>query len=265
MKRVAAWLVALALGYGGLCLLVYLRQDTMLYLPRPNDARAVQSLAPFVWRAHNDGVTLEGWLRPARRPQAVPLVLYFGGNAEDVALTAQRSSVDANYLYVNYRGYGATGGRPSEAALKSDALVIYDQAVARERHNGTVVAMGRSLGSGVAVHLAANRNIHAVVLITPYDSMVQVARGHYPWLPVGWLLRHRFESDRIASAIDTPALFLIADRDRIVPAERGLSLARMWGGPAQLARFTHAGHGDIDASPGYATTLGSFLAALGGR
>jgi pimeloyl-ACP methyl ester carboxylesterase len=264
VARIASFLTLLGACYVIICLLTYLRQDSLLFYPQPNHPNAIAALESAAWQTDVEATTLHGWRIAAANPRAAPLVLYFGGNAEDVALTALRSPRDANYVYVNYRGYGPNDGKPSEPALTADAVAIYDAAVADIPHNGRVLAMGRSLGSGVAVYLAAKRRIDALVLVTPFDSMVNAARTHYPWLPVNWLLRHRFESDRLAPGILAPALFLIATEDAILPPARGRALARLWGGHAEVREFAR-GHNDIEQAAGYSSALRAFITRFASR
>jgi pimeloyl-ACP methyl ester carboxylesterase len=109
---------------------------------------------------------------------------------------------------MNYRGYGGSDGTPSETALLSDALFVFDYMLATEGIDPAhVVLMGRSLGSGVAVHVAAKRKVGGVILVTPFDSLVNVARAHYPIFPVGLMLKHRFDSAALAPGITTPGSF----------------------------------------------------------
>ena len=259
MSKAVYVLASLAAAYVAICALAYALQDALMFYPRPNHPGAVAELTGYSWKTDNQGVALTGWLRPAVAPAAAPLVLYFGGNAEDMAISAMDRPFEANVLYVNYRGYGSSAGRPSEAALKDDALAVFDAAAGAIVSNGTTIAMGRSLGSGVAVYLASRRPLDAVVLVTPFDTMVRVAGGHYPWLPVRWLLNHRFESVELAPEITIPALVLVAEQDRIVPPARGVALAQAWGGEATLVRFPHASHNDIHGAAGYTTAIADFL------
>ncbi|MGE5616113.1 MAG: alpha/beta hydrolase, partial [Bacillota bacterium] len=148
-----------------------------------------------------DGTRLRGVLvLPAAAP--APLVIYYGGNAEEVT---QRSSEvartygDAAVLLVNYRGYGQSEGRATESALIADALEIHDWAVRQPGIDGhRIVLHGRSLGTGVAVAVAAARPVRGVVLTSPFGSARDIAVEAYPWLPVRWLLRHPFDSRALA-------------------------------------------------------------------
>ena len=140
---------------------------------------------------------LRGWLLRAAGREPAPLLIYFGGNAEEASWVLSELAHIPGWsaLVVNYRGYGQSEGAPSERALFADALALYDQAIKRldiEPHR--VVAMGRSLGTGVATYLASQRPIAAVILVSPYDSLVSIAQRAYPFLPVRLLLKHRFDS-----------------------------------------------------------------------
>src|SRR5262249_22796712 len=133
-----------------------------------------------------------------------PLVIYFGGNAEEVSWLLQESPRLAPWalLLVNYRGYGLSDGRPSESALYNDAVALYDWVTARPDTDARrIVFVGRSLGTGVATYLASQRTVSGVVLVSPYDNLVEVARGVYPYLPVDGLMRYRFDSAARAKRI----------------------------------------------------------------
>lgn len=212
-----------------------------------------------------DGVRLHGWLLPVEGDPQAPLLIYFGGNAEDATgvLAARDDLPGAALLLVNYRGYGLSEGRPGQDALLADAVALHDWAL---RESGLapnrVFAWGRSLGSGVAVHLAARRHLAGVILTTPYDSLRAVAQHHYPWIPVGLLLRHPFDSLALAPAQQTPLLTLVAANDRIVPPVLAERLTDAWGGPKNLIRFTGVNHNDIEFAAGYWEAIGRFM---GGR
>lgn len=251
----------LILAYAAICGVMYAFQERLLFFPRPNDPGLVNVLAPFAITVERGNTRLSGWLIAPALGAARPLIYYFGGNAEDVSLTALRASQrgDVNIVVVNYRGYGDSSGIPSEEALFADALTVFDETSHRIPHNGVVAAMGRSLGSGVAVHLAAERPIDVLVLVTPYDSIAQVAAGHYPLLPVNALLAHRFESiDRIEAARQ-PALFVVAQVDAVVPQARARALADAWRGEVKWRELDGTTHNTIDAHRAYWPLVVSFL------
>ena len=181
----------------GVPLFMWLFQERMLFFPRPLDSRpAPRPNLEEVSIAAADGVKLRGWLVKGDGAPA-PLLIYFGGNAEEVSWLTGVADQFAGWslLLVNFRGYGESEGKPGENELLEDGLAIHDYAKRRRDVNPErIVAMGRSLGSGVAVHLAAHRSLRGVILVSPYDSIVAVAKGHYPFLPVSLMLRHRFDS-----------------------------------------------------------------------
>jgi len=262
---VTALLAVAAAAYLALVGAMWLLQDRLLFYPQP----AVASVAvPQGWRvedlhfATRDGVTLAGILAlPPRGDRSA--VIYFGGNAEEVtsaARDADRLYGPRAVLFVNYRGYGASQGRPAENAIVGDAVALYDWLARRPDIDPQRIAVhGRGLGSGVAVQVAAARPVRCVVLTTPFDSVVRVASQAYPWLPVAWLMRNPFDSVARAPAIKAPALVLVAADDTLIRPERSENLASHWGGPVERATFAHHGHGDVQVAPGYESTVRGFV------
>lgn len=248
-----------------LCALLYFGQESFIFYPRPNDAALVEHWRPHRVEITSGDNTLEGWW--AENPQAATsaVVLYFGGNAEDVlytASTAQRFDARAT-LVVNYRGYGGTPGKPSQAALFEDGRAIHAYVLAQGVPASDIVVMGRSLGSGVAAMLASERPVRAAVLITPYDSLAAVAAHHYSLFPVRLLLKHPFPSTDFARRSDVPALILAAEDDDIVPAIHARRLHEVWSG-SELHVLDGVGHNDIDLHPEYYDLLNRFLQFSGG-
>jgi hypothetical protein len=213
--------------YLALCALLFLMQRQMLYLPQYTRVAAASTDFELV----RDGLLLRGWRVNPGQPRAL---LFFGGNAEEIGYQRERFArwFPGHTIYLlAYRGYGASEGSPAEAALKGDALALYD-AIAPQ-HAG-VDALGRSVGSGVALHVAAQRPLGRLALITPYDSLVAVASRHYPFFPVGWLLRERFEAVADAPNVNVPTLLLLARQDEIIPPAHGEALARAFPQPPTL-------------------------------
>ena len=207
---------------------------------------------------------LEGWWIENAQATTPAVILYFGGNAEDVLYTASTASnIDARaVVVVNYRGYGGSTGEPGQKALYDDGLAIYDYAIKSGVRAEHIVVMGRSLGSGVASMLAGARPVRAAILITPFDSLAAVAAGHYPWLPVRLLLRHPFPSSDWARRTRAPALFLAADNDNVVPAAHAQKLFQVWAGPKQIHVLPQTGHNDIETHADYYRLINEFLAAV---
>jgi len=253
----------------GLSILLYVSQERMIFMPQPAPIappRAAELNIEEVKIEVEPGLLLRGWLaRPAAASQRLPLAIYFGGNAEEVSGMVSLAGRFPGWalLAVNYRGYGGNPGAPSERALFADALAIYDWAARRGDVDAAHIAtIGRSLGSGVAVYLAAERPLAAVVLIAPFDSLRAVAQRHYPYLPMH-LLRHPFDSLARAPRIESPLLIVAAERDSIVPIEHARALYAAWHGPKTWREIAGADHNDLDADPAYWQAIASFLAGRG--
>ena len=185
-------------------------------------------------------------------------VLYFGGNAEDVSwsLDDLEGAYPSHDLYLmHYRGYGGSTGRPTEAALFADSLALFDHVSA---DHSRIAVVGRSLGSGVAAYLASRRPVSRLVLVTPFDSVLEIAARSFWFVPVRWLLRDRFESTKYAPAITAPTTIIVAEHDVEVPRRHAEALFRRFRpGVATLHVIAGTGHNTINGSPDYAPLLGS--------
>ena len=185
-------------------------------------------------------------------------LLYFGGNAEDVSLNMPDLSAAfpkrAIYL-LHYRGYGGSSGQPSEVGLVADSIALFDRVHAL---HSNVLVVGRSLGSGIAVHLASVRPVERLVLITPYDSLVAVAAHQYPFVPVRWLLRDKFESWRYAPKVTAPTLVVAAEQDEVIPPDNTRLLeTRFRRGVVSFKVIPGVGHNTISESSQYLLLLKS--------
>ena len=215
-----------------------------------------------------DGFTLHGWLKRApgaAKGERFPLVIVFGGVARETSwMIGWGDKPPAwGWLMVNYRGYGLSGGMPSEQAVVEDAKRIYDYAQARPDIDASrIVVLGRSLGSYVAVTLASSRPLAGVVLATPFDSIAAVAEERYPYLPMGMIVGGRYDAAAIAPTIHTPALFVIAGSDDVTPPEHGRALARAWGGPKSLVTLPDTGHRGVEWRAEYWVQIARFLRSL---
>jgi pimeloyl-ACP methyl ester carboxylesterase len=259
ITSVAAILAIVVIGFP---LLMYLIQDRLLFFPQPlSESRrlAIAERHPSVEEILLDaeGKKLHAW-----HIRGDPLVIYFGGNAEEVSWMideAKARTPGVGWLLVSYRGYGASEGAPSAAGISADALLWHDYA-ARELGAKEVVAFGRSLGSGAAVYLASRRKLRSVILVTPFDSLAEVAKRYYPYLPVGMMLRHRFDSAELALAIQAPLLCLAAARDEVIPMIHAKKLYEAWGGPKRWIELEGAGHNSTDGAPAFWPSIQGFLA-----
>ncbi len=188
-------------------------------------------------------------------------ILYFGGNGERIEYNREMFAKlfpGRSVYLVAYRGYGASDGAPSEATLVPDALALFDHL--RERHPEQRIAIiGRSLGSGIASQLAAQRSVERLAMITPFDSMIGAAKSHYPMFPVDLLLEERYESAKALRDFGKPVLIIHGGRDDVVPESSTLRLISALRKPPQVVRFAEAGHNDISDHAEFARQLSEFM------
>ena len=233
-----------ALGYLGFCIGLYTRQRKILYAPPPASEDAAARTLPL--RAHGPRVLVS-----VRERAGAEAIVYFGGNAEDVTknLPLFEAAFPKHALYLlHYRSYGGSEGDPTEADLYHDALDLYDYA---RRHHRQVVVVGRSLGSGLAVRVASVRRAARLVLVTPYDSIVGIAAGQYPWAPVSLLLKDRYESFLYAPRVRAPTRIIRAEDDALIPRESTEQLFRRFApGVAKMAVLP-GDHSTVTSDPRY--------------
>jgi hypothetical protein len=216
----------------------------------------------------SDGVTLHGWLKhpvAARPDRRFPLVIVFGGVRRETSWLIDRGDKPERWgwLFINYRGFGLSGGEPSERVLLEDAGLIYDYASARpDVDPSNIVVLGRSLGTYFSIVLAKTRQVRGAILATPFDSFAALGAARYPWLPVGLILNGRYDAAAIAPKIKVPALFVIAERDDVTPAARGGALASAWGGPQRTVTIAGARHYGIERRDEFWNAVAEFLGDL---
>lgn len=232
---------------------MYATQRSQIYFPVPESTHSgVQAIL-----VESGGERLKIWSVPRDSGKAL---IYFGGNAEDVAgsIDAFAAALPEHSLYfVNYRGYGGSSGKPTETDLFADGLAIHDHV--RARHS-SIAVLGRSLGSGVAVYLASRRPVEGLVLVTPYDSLVNVAQEHLPHLPVGLLMRDRYDSASRARDVAAPVLAVIAQGDEIISEARSAALVAAFASEQVTVELVPGvGHNTLDWSPAYLAAVQTFL------
>lgn len=236
-------------GYCLLCLLLYLLQRQLIYFPVPAQLPPTE---PLILQQANATVLVSQ--QPRDTSQAL---LYFGGNAEDVSLSLPEFAAafaDHAVYVMHYRGYGGSSGSPSEQALVADALTLYD--LLQSKHSDITV-IGRSLGSGVAVQLAAQRKVAQLLLITPFDSLSALAQRQFPFFPVKWLLKDTYNFVAYAPAINSRTLILLAEQDEIIGRAHTEALYRAFApGVPTLKSYSGSHNSDLAASQ-----LAAWLAA----
>lgn len=253
-RLILTLLALLVLAYAGICALLYFKQRELIYFPAATAVPVHATNFSLV----RDGTTLRGWKLNPGKPRTL---IYFGGNAERLEPsreTFQQLFPDRTVYLLSYRGYGASEGQPSESALFGDAVALYE-AVKAEHPGGDVAVIGRSLGSGVASYLAAQRPVERLVLVTPFDSLAEVAQAHYQWLPVRWLIRDRYASNRYLKQYSGPLLILRAGRDEVIPSANTDRLVASLAQPPRVIDFPSADHNSIATDPGYDQALSDFL------
>ncbi len=251
MRKLAV-LAALALGlYLAAVGALYAFQRSLMYPADPSPVDAAAAGVPglgAVTLETADGERLAAWSVPASEGR--PSILYFhgnGGNLERPGRLARfRALTAAGYglLAVSYRGYGGSTGTPSEDGLARDAEAAYAALAARVPPEN-IVLYGESLGTGVAIRLATERPVAALVLEAPYLSTRAVAELRYPFAPVGALMKDQFRSDLRIVRVSAPVLVLHGERDAVVPFAQGQALFRLANEPKRFVRFPAGSHENL--------------------
>ncbi len=246
-KRVGRFFILVALFYLAIHGLLYIQQRHLLYFP---DTRYVQSDSTVMVQTE-DGVGLQGLYAPPAATGS-PVFVFFHGNAghHGHRVFKAKPFIDKGYgfLIAGYRGYGGNPDQPSEEGLYKDAraymdYLIDDQNIPLEQ----IVIYGESLGTGVAVQMATEYGVKALVLETPYDSMLHVAQHHYPYIMLPeYILKDQYRSDlKIKDIRAEKVLFLVAGKDEIIPAESTMRLYGLVEKPKEIHVFEAASHNTI--------------------
>ena len=252
MQRLVSTIAILAItGYVVICIALYFYQRQLIYFPQPR----ANTNAPTLALPTDEGTTLV----TVREHQGTKALLFFGGNADDASgyLPQFSTSHPSHAIYLmHYRGYGGSSGAPTENALFTDALSLFDLAYAKHK---AVIVVGRSLGSGVAAYVASVRPVAKLILVTPYDSIERVAAGQFPWVPVSLLLKDKYESWRYAPKITAPTLLVAAANDSLIPAKHTLALLGTFSkGIATMKTIANVDHNSIGSDTTYLALLAAF-------
>ena len=249
---VLKWLlIVVSVGYLGGLAVLFLLQRSVLF-PIPQVARTKPAAAGFpAVEEHllttDDGEKVIVWHLPARPGR--PVILYFHGNGDFLAGFFERFrdivADGTGVVALSYRGYAGSSGRPSEQGLLRDAAAAYAFTTARYSAD-KIVVWGFSLGSGVAVALAAEQPVGKVILEAPYTSIAEVAASAFPIFPVRLVMRDPFYSDQRIARVKVPLLFMHGARDSMIPLASGERLFSLAPEPKQFVRFPEGGHNDLD-------------------
>ncbi|MCW9014895.1 MAG: alpha/beta hydrolase [Gammaproteobacteria bacterium] len=191
-------------------------------------------------------------------------IIYFGGNAEDVIYNiADASRYSASKLFfTNLPGYGNSTGTPSEKSFYDNALQAYDTIVQKHQLDpDDIIIMGRSLGASVAAYVAAQRKVKSLILVTPFDSVANIAAQQFSWFPVRRLLRHKFNTMEYVSQINAPILIVAAEHDEIIPKTNGNNLYQARPENISLLEVKNTGHNNISQNPQYFQYINGFILA----
>lgn len=267
-RLAAMWFLYLAIGaallYAGVVLMTALFQTRMLFpagiaaANRPPLPASAQRLALTT----TDGHRLVG-VRLGPSSSDKPLLLGFGGNAwnaDAMALTLHGLFPGHEVIAFHYRGYPPSGGEPSARALLADSVAILDH-LQHERAR-SVIAVGFSIGSGVAAYLAHHRPLAGLILVTPFDSLKALAREHFAWAPTGLLLRHHMPTVDLVKGKQTPTALIVAGRDTIVPARRSEPLRSAIPNLVLDRTIAEAGHNDLYVHPAFVAAMREAVAAF---
>lgn len=247
---------------------LYINQDKLIFFPRPinqkilNEYKETYKNVEDLSIKTSDGNKLEGWFVKNNESEKSPLVIYFGGNAEEVSHMISTANYVKGWSWalINYRGYGTSTGEPNERNLFDDSTLIFDYLINRYDVDSTkVIAFGRSLGTGVAIYLSNNRRVEGMILTTPYDSMTSVVKEIYPFIPIEYLLKNKFDSISIAPRIKIPIMIIVAENDTEIPASHANNLASKFPGECEYHLIAGAGHNTIDKKIEYMKYISNFL------
>jgi uncharacterized protein len=235
--------------YVGFTALMYVAQRSLLYFPeavRTAPAAAGLPQAEEVVLDTADGEKVIVWHVPPR--EGKPVVVYFHGNGGAMRLRVDRfqriAAAGVGLIALSYRGYGGSTGRPTETGLIEDARAAYAYAAAR--YPGRIALWGESLGTGVAVALAAEKAVTRVILDAPYSSTLDVAADLYWFIPVRFLMKDQFRSDQRIKRVTAPVLILHGEGDTVIPIRYGERLFAMIPGEKRMIRYPEGYHVDLD-------------------
>ncbi|HFD14296.1 MAG TPA: alpha/beta hydrolase [Epsilonproteobacteria bacterium] len=253
MKRIIKKIsILILLAYVGMGVFLYINQRSYLYFPTADTKTAYHHMT-----MHNDGESINAIVLNKGHKNAI---LYFGGNAESMAQSSDYIAgqfPDFTVYLLDYRGYGKSTGKATERALYKDALKLYD--IIKPMHQRISVG-GRSLGTGIATYVAAHREVSKLALITPYDSIVNVAQERYPIYPVSFLLNDQYDSLSRVKDIQAKTLIVIAEKDKVIPKENTQRLIDAFDKKRlEVIIIKNRGHIDISSDKRYYKIMQDFI------
>lgn len=246
-----------AVGY------LYFAQDGMIFPAPAAQKRSIEGTDFLETKIPTpDGEILYALEHKAEPGEATIILFHGNGGTASSYLDKGAAWINAGFgaLLVEYRGYPKSTGAASEAGLYIDAIAAYDYVANRGAED--IAIYGHSLGTGVATNLATQKEIFALVLEAPFDSLMAVASARYPFVPVSTLLRHKFRSDQIIQNVSAPILILHGDKDRTVPISHGRKLLSLAPEATEFIELKGAGHGNLNEFGGNVLAIDFLKAAL---
>jgi pimeloyl-ACP methyl ester carboxylesterase len=259
-----AVLVVFAVGYLAVVAIVFVAQRKMQYFPdttrrTPEEVGAV-GFSEIDLKA-GTGETLVAWYKPATAGR--PTILFFHGNGGSISTRPRKLMAYAQtfgVLAADYRGYGGNSGSPSESGLMEDATRAYDWLVAQGVKPSDILLLGESLGTGVAVQIAAAKPVRAMALEAPYASTVDIGAAHYWYLPVHLLMKDQYRSSDYIGQVKVPQFVIHGTDDRTVPFAQGRKLFGLANEPKQFVEMRERGHDIIGDAETWAKVIAFFEA-----
>ena len=238
-------LFSMAFIYAGALLYIYLTQDSQVFNPSAIDKKEpvkLKNVEHISFEMEND-VVLKGI---HKKTNNAPLLIYFGGNADDATRIVLHVK-GFEIIAFNYRGFVNSTGNPSEQAIFSDALRIFDKYAKGKE----VIVIGRSLGTGVATYVASKRNIKGLILVTPYDSIVSIGKKMYPYFPIETLSNHKFESVKYMLHVKAPVGLIEVQNDETIPKYHFDKLRAKVPNEALHVELSNTTHADVLKHPDF--------------
>jgi len=226
--------------------LIFFFQRSLIYFPEYSDLTpemaGVAEMKTVLLKTE-DGLQIKSWYAPPKVPESLTIV-YLHGNAGHIgyraALVKPYLNVGYGVFLLTYRGYSGNPGKPSEEGLYADARAALEFLKGK-----SVVLFGESIGSAVAIQMALEYDVKAIILQSPFTSLADVGAYHYPFLPVKWLLRDEFQSLEKAPKVHIPVCIIHGQNDGIIPKEMALKLFSAFSEPKTLLLVPYSGHNDL--------------------
>ena len=254
-------LIIIAGLYLLLCGLLFLMQDRLIFFPPKPVADVYEKVSENEFFFTQAGKNIHGW-KISVNPDSTKTILYFGGNAEDVVyFNFEAENFNAHQAFaMNHPGYGKNQGEPSQKVLYKNALHVYDHVTQKYGLKPeNIIIVGRSLGSSVATYLAAKRKAAGLVLITPFDSIKNIAANQYKMFPINFMIKHGFPTIEYIVDVKTPILMVAAEHDEMIADINLQNLKSATSENARLILYSGVGHNTIQTHHEYYSEINRFI------